>query len=86
MGDLLNWLLEEGNKKSCRVVGLFFTIFPLLFFFGGGFTQSIDDHSMIFSAGWFREVFLVILIFMFLIGLILVIAGFSKRKNHNKDI
>ena len=80
MSDLLNWLLKKENKKSCLVIGLLFAILPLLFFLGG-FPQCVDNHGIIFSFGWFREVFVVILTLMFLIGLILVVAGLSKRKN-----
>lgn len=80
MGDLLDWLLKEENRKSCRIVGLFLTILPLLFFFGGGFPQGADGQGIIFSSRWFREVFIVILSLLFILGLILVVAGFSRKK------
>lgn len=80
MGDYLNWLLEEKNRKSCRVVGISLIILPLLYILGGGFAQGVDGHGIIFSAGWFREVFVVILSLMLFFGFILIVASFSKKK------
>ena len=80
MSEVLNWLLKKENKISCRIVGIFFVTLPLIFFFGGGFKQGADGKGIIFSSGWFREVFLVIVSLMFLVGIILIIAGFSKKE------
>jgi hypothetical protein len=82
MSELLNWLLDFDNRKTCRIVGLLFIALPLIFFFSGGFTQGADGQGIIFSSGWFREVFLVIMSLVFLIGLILTLAGFTRRKEN----
>ena len=81
MSELLNWLLKEENKTSCRIAGIFFVILPLIFFFGGGFEQGADGKGIIFSSGWFREVFLVTISLMFLVGVILTLASFSKKES-----
>jgi len=81
MSELLNWLLKKENKTSCRIAGIFFVTLPLIFFFGGGFKQSADGEGIIFSSGWLREVFLITISLMFLVGIILTIAGFSKKES-----
>ena len=81
MSDLLNWLLKKENKTSCRILGIFCVTLPLIFFFGGGFKQSADGEGIIFSSCWFREVFLVTISLLFLVGVILIIAGFSKKES-----
>lgn len=80
MDDLLEWLLKKENKKTCRLVGIFLVIPPVAYFFWGGFPQGVDGHGIIFSYGWFREILLVSLVLMLLLGLILIAAGFFKRK------
>ena len=82
MGDLLEWLLKKENKKICRSVGIFLVIPPGAYFFSGGFPQGVDGHGMIFSSGWFREILVVSLVLMFLLGLILIAAGFSTKRNN----
>ena len=81
MGELLDWLLDTKNRKSCRIVGLFFIALPLIFFFAGGFPKGLDGQGIIFSSGWFRELFFLLIVFMFMIGLILTLAGFTRRKD-----
>jgi len=81
MSELLDFLLSPNNRKICRIVGLFLTIFPLIFFFAGGFPQGADGQGIIFSSGWFREIFLVLMTLIFMMGLILTLAGFTRRKN-----
>ena len=80
MGNLLEWLLKKENKKTCRLVGLFLVIPPIAYIFSGGFPQGTDGQGIIFSSGWFREILVVSLGIMSLLGFILLIAGFSKRK------
>ena len=72
---------QKKNKKTCRIVGVFLVIPPIAYFFSGGFPQGADGHGIIFSAGWFREIVLLSLVLMLLLGLILIIAGFSDKKN-----
>ena len=81
MGKLLDLLLSPNNRKICRVVGLFLTILPLIFFFAGGFPHGANGQGRIFSSGWFREVFLVLMTLIFIMGLILTLAAFTRKKN-----
>ena len=78
MGELLDWLGDINNRKSCRIVGLFLIALPLIFLFAGGFTQFADFQGV---SGWFREVFSFLMCLMFLIGLILTLVGFTRRKD-----
>ena len=82
MGNLLEWFLKKDNKKTCRLVGIFLIIPPIAYFFSGGFPQGVDGHGIVLSAGWFREILLVSLVLMFLLGLILVVVGFSNQRNN----
>ncbi len=79
MSELLDWILQKENKKTCRIVGLILTILPLIFLLGGGFHARIDGKGIIFSSGWFREIFMIVITFMLLFGIILIVAGFSKK-------
>jgi len=45
MGELLEWLLKEENKKTCRLVGIFLLMPCVAFFFGGGFPQGADGKK-----------------------------------------
>jgi hypothetical protein len=78
MGDLLEWLLLKENRNICRGVGLFFLIFSLSFIFGGGFDNGFT--GMIFSSGWYRGIFVAMLSFLFIMGIILTFAGFRREK------
>ena len=80
MNELLGWLLKKNNKKTCRFVGIFLFLIWLIFFFSGGFSREVDGHGIILSSGWFREIFVVLLCIMGLLGVILILAGFSKQK------
>ena len=82
MGELLEWLLKKENKKICRLVGIFFVIPPVAYFFSGGFPQGVDGNGIIFSSGWFREILVVSLVLMLFLGLILIAAGFLPRRNN----
>ena len=79
MGNLLDWMLKKENKKTCRFVGIVLFLLYLAFFLGGGFNKETDGHGIIFSSGWFREIFVVLLSILGLLGIILMIAGFSKH-------
>ncbi|MCK4423362.1 MAG: hypothetical protein KAV18_04750 [Candidatus Omnitrophica bacterium] len=79
MDNLLDWLLKKENKKTCRFVGIILFLFYLAFFLGGGFNKEIDGHGIMFSFGWFREILAVLLSISGLLGIILMLAGFSKR-------
>lgn len=81
MSELLEWLLNPDNRKSCIILGLIFIFTPLIFLLSGGFSEGADGHGIIFSIGWFREIFLIIMSIMFLLGLILFLARFRKKKN-----
>lgn len=81
MSGILDWLLYPDNRKTCRIVGIFFTALPLIFFFAGGFPQGADGQGIIFSSGWFREIFLVLMTIMFIMGIILTLAGFTCKKD-----
>lgn len=80
MGALLEWLLKKENKNICRFLGVFLVIPYIAYYFSSGFSQEISENAMIFSAGWFRGILIVSLVLMFLLGLILMTAGFLKRK------
>lgn len=81
MGELLEWLLKKENKILCCIIGFLLTILPLLFFFKVGLPQSAYGHGKISLVGWSHEVFYVILMLLFMLGLILVVAGiFPRRK------
>jgi len=80
MSELLESLLKKENKKTCRVIGLFLTLLPLLFLFGGGFGKEVDGQGIILSPGWFREAFMVVIAMMMLMGIILMIVGFRKKE------
>jgi hypothetical protein len=79
MGELLEWFLEPENRNACRIVGLFCIIIPLIFFYGG-YPQGADAQGIIFSRGWFREIFEVAMILMSMVGVLLTWAGFTRRK------
>lgn len=76
---MLDWLLKIENKKTCRAVGIFFVIPCIAYYFIGGFSQGIDEDTFIFSKAWFHNVLVISLILIFMIGLLLVWAGFLKR-------
>lgn len=78
-------LFEKGNWKLCRWIGVFFVGLPAVFFFSGGFAREVDGHGVIFSGGWFREIFIVILGLMGLIGLILLLASFAWSPSEDEE-
>ena len=84
-GDLIEYLFKRENRVLQRWVGGFFIGLPLLFVLGGGFGQGADGHGRPFSAGWFREVFVVALSLIGLLGLLLLIASFGGRKPSDDD-
>ncbi len=81
IGNLLDFILKKENKKIQYYLGFIFTIIPIAFFIGGGFNKPINGHGIILSSGWFREIFSVGIIIIFLMGIIFLLSGFSKRKN-----
>ncbi|MGA9108720.1 MAG: hypothetical protein ACLPSL_06815 [Smithella sp.] len=81
MGALLEWLLKKENKKTCDFIGVFLVIPYIAYYFSGGFPQGINEDATIFSTGWFRGILLLSLVLMFGLGLILMAAGFLKRRN-----
>jgi hypothetical protein len=76
MGELLEWLLRKENKNICRGVGLFSIGLYFSFIFGGGLGVFEEESGI----EWFREVFQVGLVLMGCVGMILTIAGFSKKE------
>lgn len=84
MGELLEWLLKPENKNACRFLGILFVLTDLLFYLGGGF-QGATLEGPIYTIGGLRAVFMAIMCFMFIIGLILIMAGFSSRKKSEND-
>jgi len=81
MSELLERLLHSNNRKICRIIGLFFTTLPLIFFFAGSFSQGTDGKGIIFSSGWFREIFVVLMVLMFMMGLILDLVDLQTKKD-----
>ena len=84
MSDLLNWLLEEKNKGTCRAVGIFLLAVPLLFFFArfsfSGGSQGLLPGWFIFSTRWFRDIFIVVMAVMAFFRIIFIIGGSCRRK------
>ncbi len=81
MGELLDFILKKENKKMQRCLGFILTIIPITFFIGRGFNKPVDGNSIVLSPGWFRGIFTVAIIIMFLMGIIFLLSGFSKKKN-----
>jgi hypothetical protein len=84
MGELLEWLLKTANKKACRFLGILLFITPLLFQLGGGF-HGATLEGPIYTAGGLSAVFTAIMTCMFIIGLILIMAGFVPRKKNGEN-
>jgi len=80
MSNLLDWILKKENKKTCRFADSILFLLYLAFFLGGGFNREVDGHGIVFSSGWFREIFVVLLSILGLLGIILMLAGFSKQR------
>jgi len=76
MSSSLDVLL--GDKLFCRVIGTFLVIPYISFFFCD--YPSADSNGIILSVGWFREALACSIILMAMLGFILILAGFSKRK------
>jgi hypothetical protein len=85
MGNLLEWLLKQENKNTCRIIGIIMVLIPLAFQFGGGFAGEIEGHGIILSSGWFREIFMVMMTLMMMMGLVFIFAGFCRRKKEDND-
>ncbi|MGO8761134.1 MAG: hypothetical protein ACLP2P_04035 [Desulfobaccales bacterium] len=81
MGELLEWLFKVENKKTCRFIGVILVLTPLLFFFGGGF-QGATLEGPIFTTGGLRAVFITIMSVMFIMGIMLILVGFSRREKN----
>ena len=82
----LHSLLDRRNRRlqgwlGCILVGL-----PLVFFFAGGFGHSVDGDAGggLFSAGWFREVFVVCMALMLMLGVLFVGVYFTNTR-HSGD-
>ena len=79
--DLIDLLFKQDNRKLQRWIGGVLVALPLVFIFGGGFSQEVDGHGRLFSGGWFREVFVVALGLFGFLGVLLLMVSFSERKN-----
>lgn len=84
-GDLLELLLKKENRPACLWVGGFMVALTVAFWFGGGFPQGADGKGVIFSGGWFREVFIVLICVVFLLGSLLLLAGFTGRTSDDDE-
>ena len=85
LGELLELLLKEENQPTCRWVGGFMVVLSLAFCLGGGFPQGADGDAVILSKGWFREVFLVLMGGILLVGLLLLWAGLTGRTSDDDE-
>ncbi len=84
-GDLLDLLIKKENKRLQRWIGGVLVGLPLAFIIGGGFAQGVDGHGVIFSGGWFREIFVVAFSLFGLLGILLLIISFCKRSEDDED-
>jgi len=84
MGDLVDILFNKKHQVLQRWLGGLFVGLPLAFVIGGGFGEPVDGGGIPLSAGWFREVFVVAMSALGLLGVLLLLAGFSRR-GEDKD-
>lgn len=84
LGDLVEVLFDKKHKVLQRWLGGLFVGLPLAFVIGGGFGNSVDGGGIPLSAGWFREVFVVAMSVMALVGALFLLSGFSRR-GEDKD-
>jgi len=78
--DLVDILFDKKNKVLQRWLGGLFVGIPLVFWLGGGFGEPIDGGGIPLSSGWFREVFVVAMTAIGLLGILLLLVGFSRQK------
>jgi membrane protein YdbS with pleckstrin-like domain len=76
MGELFKFLLNGGNRKMTRWIGLFMVIVPLSYLFSKGFL--LGSH-FIGLQNWFHEIFSVLITLMLLLGVLLLVASLLKR-------
>ena len=84
LGDLVDILFDKKHKVLQRWLGGLFVGLALAFIIGGGFGEPVDGGGIPLSAGWFREVFVVAMSVMAFLGVLLLLAGFSRR-GEDKD-
>lgn len=84
-GDLLELLLKKQDRKLHRWLGAVLIGLPLVFLLAGGLEQEVDGNGQMFASGWFREVFVVTLSLFVLLGLMILIVGWSRRKGNEDD-
>ena len=84
LGDLFDMLFDKKHQVLQRWLGGFFVGLPLAFVIGGGFGEPVDGGGIPLSAGWFREVFVVAMSIIGFLGVLLLLAGFSRR-GEDKD-
>ena len=77
MSELINWmLLNSKNRKIVRIVGVIFTVMPIIFSYTGGFAHDWNSSYMILSMDWFKEVFQFFMLLMLLFGIVLFATSF----------
>ena len=75
LGDLFN----KENKNLCRWIGFVLGIVPLLYILSGGSYHPTGIR------GYFHEWFLVVITIMMLLGMIFLLAGFSKNSDSDDE-
>jgi hypothetical protein len=70
-------LFKKENKGLCRWLGPVLLALPLLWGIGDGSVRSEGIR------GWFGELFLVSLCLQFMLGLLLSLSAFGRRKEEN---
>ncbi len=78
-GEQFESLFKRENRALQRWLGGFLTLLGLAYIVGGGFGEPVDGDGIPLSPGWFREIFVILLSLVSLLGIVLLVAGFTKR-------
>ncbi len=76
MGEFLETVIK--NKHLSRPLGIIFTAILLTYLFSGGGNRLTGDTSL-GSGNYLWGIFLIELTFMLLLGILFLLAGFSKK-------
>lgn len=85
LDDWVGFLFDRKNRMHARVLGCILTGLPLAFIIGGGFGETADGGGIIFSSGWFREIFILAISLSLFVGVLLLVAGFLPRRSENDE-
>ncbi len=80
MGELIETIIK--NKHLSRSLGIIFTMIPLTYLISGGGNRFVDDTSL-GSGNYLWGIFIIELMLMLFLGLLFLLAGFSKKDDKN---